>query len=172
MCESGGYANPGFVSRAACKLNHVGRKISNRIRNFLLPLRPRRAADRAQFRRRTLSADVFLHEMNQRHWHIDQHAVRELQREMLLGRVSFFHQFHATIPSDSVREMHDEISFTQLDKAINRPRLDFSPPLGLASNRRPSEQLMVAEHNDPLSHQPKSLVDPADAEHDTIDQSH
>ena len=87
---------------------------------------------------------------------------------MLLGRVPLLHQLHAAIPSNPVREMHDDIPFIQLQKTINRPRLNFPSPLRFSRDRRPPEQLMIAEHNDPLSDQPKAAIHAADAEHDAI----
>lgn len=65
--------------------------------------------------------------------------------------------------------MDDQIPLRQVQKTVDRPRLD-----PLLSRRpadfRPPEQLVVAQHNQPFVRQPEAASDRADAELDLLPQ--
>ena len=87
----------------------------------------------------------------------------EFQFQVLLNLPVLLQQLHAAIAGDAVAEMHDEIAFVQVEKAVNCTAEVPSchcRPLHVGA----AEKLAATEHDDPLGHQPEAALQRADGE--------
>ena len=82
---------------------------------------PRLAADVGENDLSALAADVLLHQLDLRAWHIDLRAAAVFKLQMLLGPPILLQQSQPAISPNPVRDVHDQVALAQLQEAIDRP---------------------------------------------------
>src|SRR5205814_7389721 len=118
---------------------------------LLLPAAPARAAELTQLRLRLAAADVLLHQVDPRRRDVQEHAVAELEDQVLFGRRTrsaelgtinlrfrfffaprselraprFFEHPHPAEPGDPVRDVDDVIPLVEVEERVDRPGLDL-----------------------------------------------
>ena len=141
------------------QLEHIRGHVGNRLGHLLFLPQPRRSAVFRQLRCCLCRPDILLHQMNQRNRHVNRHAVAKFKEQMLLLRSFSTHHRDAAVPSNPVSDMDHEISVSQIQKAVNRPRIILTPTR-CAAHRRPRKQFTVADHHQPMSRDSKALPKP------------
>ena len=118
------------------QLEHIRGHVGNRLGHLLFLPQPRRSAVFRQLRCCLCRPDILLHKMNQRNRYVNRHAVTEFKEQMLFLRPLSTHHRDAAVSSDPVSDVDHEIPVSQIQKAVNSPRIILTPTC-CAAHRRP-----------------------------------
>ncbi len=108
------------------QLHHVARQVDDGGLGSVFFVLPAGAAVFRQLRVSATAADVFLHQIDLGHRHVDTDAVPKLQNKVFFSMLMPLNELHTAVASDPVTDVNHQVVFGQFQKAIDSPR--FEPP--------------------------------------------
>ncbi len=157
--ESVGERDAGTGLAGGLDVEHLRGQVDDRGLGGGLLADPGLAADAGQGRTTLGSAHILLDQPDPHGRDVDLGAAVEFDLQMLFRPAVLLDLSQASIATDAVRQVHDQVSFAQFEKAVDRlSQAAAGSPPQLAALK----QLGAADQNHPLADQAKSFVECAD----------